>query len=203
MPCIDYVQAAPAPVKEFNTNSMAASKANMLKASIANGGLGLTGQGVVVGVGDNGDIQTHLDFTGRIINRAGDIPRAHATHVAGTVGGAGIINELFEGYAPKATILSQLYNNIITKAPTYVQDNGMVIGSHSYGLVADDCAFNGIYDLNARILDQQAIDLPELQHVFAAGNDGFRTCSPFPSGFRTVMGGFQCAKYYYRWCYRL
>lgn len=194
MPCIDYVQAAPAPVKEFNTNSMAASKANMLKASIANGGLGLTGQGVVVGVGDNGDIQTHLDFTGRIINRAGDIPRAHATHVAGTVGGAGIINELHEGYAPKSTILSQLFNNIITKAPTYVQDNGMVIGSHSYGLVADDCAFNGIYDLNARILDQQAIDLPELQHVFAAGNDGFRTCSPFPSGFRTVMGGFQCAK---------
>lgn len=66
--CIDYVQAAPAPVKEFNTNSMAASKANVLKATVANGGLGLTGQGVVVGVGDNGDIQTHLDFTGRIIN---------------------------------------------------------------------------------------------------------------------------------------
>lgn len=192
--CIDYVQAAPAPDRLLNTNSMAASKANVLKASFSNGGHELTGQGVVVGVGDNGDVQTHIDFTGRLINRAGDIPRAHATHVSGTVGGAGIKDELFGGYAPKATILSQLYSNIITKAPTYVQDYGMVIGNHSYGSVVNDCSYSGLYDLTARILDQQAIDLPELQHIFSSGNDGNFTCGSFPPGFRTVLGGYQCAK---------
>jgi hypothetical protein len=194
LPFIEFVQSAPAADKAINYNSMFASRANVLKAPLAVGGKNLNGQGVVVGEGDNGDIQTHLDLTGRIINRVGEIPLAHATHVAGTIGGAGIIQELYAGYAPKATILSQVNSNIITYAPTYVQDNGMVITNNSYGSVVDDCAYCGLYDLTARILDQQAFDLPELQHVFAAGNDGFRTCAPYPNGFKTVLGGYQSAK---------
>ncbi|MBS1759414.1 MAG: S8 family serine peptidase [Bacteroidetes bacterium] len=194
LPFIDYVQAAPPAPQALNTNSMAASRANTLKASLANGGRALDGEGVVVGVGDNGDMQTHLDFTGRLINRVGAPPAAHATHVAGTVGGAGLIYELYAGYAPKATILGQVFTNIITYAPAYVQDYDMVIGNHSYGSVTGDCYYNGLYDLTARILDQQAIDLPKLQHVFAAGNDGNMTCAPYPAGFKTVLGGFQSAK---------
>ncbi|MGH2552721.1 MAG: S8 family serine peptidase, partial [Chitinophagaceae bacterium] len=194
LPFIAFVETAPAPDKEINYNSMYASRANVLKAPLAFGGKELNGQGVVVGVGDNGDIQTHLDFTGRIINRAGDIPRAHASHVAGTVGGAGIIHELYAGFAPKSTILSQLNSNIITYAPNYVQDHGMVITNNSYGSVVDDCAYNGLYDLTSSILDQQAYDLPELIHVFAAGNDGNRTCSPYAAGFKTVLGGYQSSK---------
>lgn len=194
LPFVEYVQAAPHEDQPLNYNSMFVSRANAIKASLANGGRNLTGQGVVVGIGDNGDPQTHIDFTGRLINRAGDIPRAHATHVAGTVGGAGLIQELYAGYAPKATLLSQLYSNIYTYAPTYVQDHGMVITNNSYGSVEDDCDFAGRYDLTARILDQQAFDLTELQHVFAAGNDGGNTCSPYPAGFRTVLGGYQCSK---------
>jgi hypothetical protein len=194
LPFIEFVQAAPAADKEINYNSMFASRANVLKAPLTSGGKNLNGQGVVVGVGDDGDIQTHIDFAGRIINRTGDIPRAHATHVAGTVGGAGIIHELYAGYAPKVTILSQLNSNIITYASTYVQDQGMVITNNSYGSVVSDCAYNGLYDLTARILDQQAFDLPELQHVFAAGNDGNKTCAPYALGFKTVLGGYQSAK---------
>ena len=194
LPFIEYVQAAPAEDQPVNYNSMFASRANALKASVANGGRNLTGQGVVVGIGDNGDIQTHLDFTNRIINRSGEVPAAHTSHVAGTIGGAGIIQELYAGFAPKSTLLSQFFSNIITYAPAYVQDNGMVITNNSYGSVVNDCAYNGLYDLTARILDQQAFDLPELQHVFAAGNDGGRTCAPNPAGFRTVLGGYQSAK---------
>jgi Subtilase family/Secretion system C-terminal sorting domain len=194
LPCIEFVQAIPAEDKELNYNSMFASRANALKAPIASGGKNLNGQGVVVGVGEDGDMQTHLDFSGRLINRAGEIPRNHASHVGGTIGGAGIIHELYAGYAPKSTLIGQVFSNIITNAPAYVQDNGMVITNNSYGSVVDDCAFNGLYDLTARILDQQAFDLPELQHVFAAGNDGFRNCSPYPVGFKTVLGGYQSAK---------
>ena len=194
LPFIEFVQATPAADQPINYNSMFASRANSLKAPLAFGGKNLNGQGVVVGVGDNGDIQTHLDFTGRIINRTGDIPRAHASHVGGTIGGAGIIHELYAGYAPKSTLLGQVLSNIITYAPTYVQDNGMVITNNSYGSVVSDCAYDGLYDLTARILDQQAYDLPELQHVFAAGNDGNKACAPYPAGFRTVLGGYQSAK---------
>ena len=194
LPFIEFVQAAPAADQPINYNSMYASRANALKAPLASGGKNLTGQGVVVGVGEDGDMQTHLDISGHLINRAGEVPRNHATHVGGTVAGAGIIQEVYAGYAPKSTMIGQVFSNIITNAPAYVQDQGMVITNNSYGSVVDDCAYNGLYDLTARMLDQQAFDLPELQHVFAAGNDGFRTCTPFPNGFKTVLGGYQAAK---------
>lgn len=194
LPIVEYVQAVPHADQPLNYNSMFASRANVIKASLANGGRNLAGQGVVVGIGDDGDPQTHLDFTGRLINRVGERPRAHASHVTGTIGGAGIIQELYAGYAPKSTLLNQVFSNIFTYAPAYVQDNEMVITNNSYGSVVDDCDYNGRYDLTARILDQQAFDLPELQHVFAAGNDGNKNCGPYPAGFRTVLGGFQAAK---------
>lgn len=192
--CVEFVQVAPAPDRSLNSNSIYASAANVLRAPVAVGGKNLNGQGVVIGVGEDGDVQTHIDFTNRLINRAGDMPRAHATHVMGTVGGAGIIQELYTGYAPKATLIGQLFSGAVTNADAYVQDYGMVITNNSYGSVVDDCAFNGLYDLSARILDQQAYDLPELQHVFASGNDGLSTCAPYPAGFKTVLGGYQAAK---------
>jgi subtilisin family serine protease len=70
----------------------------------------------------------------------------------------------------------------------------MVITNNSYGTVVEDCNYNGLYDLSSRIVDQQAFDLPELQHVFAAGNDGEMLCNPYPPGFKTVLGGYQSAK---------
>lgn len=193
-PWVEYVQAAPAADKELNYNSMFSTRANVLKAPLSAGGRNLNGQGVVVGVGDNGDIQSHMDFNGRVINRAAEVYRNHANHVAGTVGGAGNLQELYAGYAPGATLLSQYFSGIFVNAPAYVQDYGMVITNNSFGTVVTDCNYNGLYDLTSRILDQQAIDLPELQQVFAAGNDGGITCSPYPAGFKTVLGGYQSAK---------
>ena len=194
LPFVEYVQTVPTADQELNYNSMFASRANMLKAPLAYGGKNLNGQGVVIGIGDNGDVQSHLDFTGRLINRAGEVMRAHATHVAGTVAGAGIIQERYAGYAPKATIINQYFSGIFANAPAYVQDHGMVITNNSFGTVVTDCFYNGLYDLSSRILDQQAFDLPELQQVFAAGNDGGLTCAPYPAGFKTVLGGYQSAK---------
>ncbi len=194
LPIIEYVQAVPNEDQSLNTNSMAASRANIVRTPLGYGGYNLNGQGVVVGMGDDGDVQSHLDIAGHLVNRAGNSIKAHATHVAGTVAGAGLIKELYTGYAPKATLVSQVFSGIFNNAPAYVQDYGMVITNNSFGTVTNDCFYNGLYDLTSRILDQQAIDLPELQQVFAAGNDGSRTCSPNPAGFRTVLGGYQSAK---------
>ena len=35
---------------------------------------------------------------------------------------------------------------------------------------------------------------PKLLHVFAAGNDGFNNCSPFPIPFGTIKSGFRTGK---------
>ena len=90
--------------------------------------------------------------------------------------------------------MSQHFSGIVANAGTYVQDYGMVITNNSYGSVTNDCNYNGLYDLSSRILDEQAFEFPELQQVFAAGNDGTRLCSPYPPGFKTVLGGYQSAK---------
>jgi hypothetical protein len=70
----------------------------------------------------------------------------------------------------------------------------MVITNNSYGLVTDDCSTFGVYDLYSRVLDQQAFQMPNLQHVFASGNSGDFTCSPWPAGFSTVLGSYQTSK---------
>jgi hypothetical protein len=192
-PFIEYVQAAPPEDQPLNMNSRNSSKANILNASVTDGGRGLRGEGVVVGVGDNADVETHMDFKGRLINRAAATAAGHGHHVTGTVGGAGNINELYTGYAPKATIVSQAFSGILLNTPAYVQDYGMVITNNSYGNI-NECSYHGTYDLYSRLLDQQAFDIPQLQHIFAAGNNGGNTCLPYPMGFKTVFGGYQSAK---------
>lgn len=195
LPFVEYVQPAPHQDQALNTNSMALSKANVLRGPLLAGGRNLKGEGVVVGVGDGGDVQSHIDVSGsRLINRSFLPFDGHATHVTGTIAGAGLVQESYTGYAPKATIVSQSFSNIIAYSPTYVQDYGMVVANNSYGSIVQDCNYSGVYDLTSRILDQMAFDLPELQHVFAAGNDGVFTCGAYPLGFKTVLGGYQSAK---------
>jgi hypothetical protein len=193
LPLVEFMQAAPAGDQTLNFNSRAASGATTLNASTASGGRGLNGEGVVIGVGDNADIQNHVDFSGRLISRVAANMAAHGNHVSGTVGGAGIINELFRGFAPKATLIKQYFSGILSNAATYVQDYGMVITNNSYGDVIE-CDYYGNYDLISRIMDQMAYELPSLSNVFAAGNSGGSTCLPYAPGFRTVFGGYQSAK---------
>ena len=188
---VQYIQAIPP--ADQPVNSKANSKANILNSSLP-GGPNLLGQGVVVGVGDNADPLQHIDFSGRLINRTSNVGGSHGLHVMGIVGGAGIVNERYSGYAPKSTIVVQNNSNIITMAPIYVKDFGMVITNNSYGGDVNNCHTFGSYDLYSSILDQQAFEMPYLQHVFAAGNSGYIACSPFPVGFSSILSGYQTAK---------
>jgi hypothetical protein len=170
LPFIDYVQAAPPEDQPLNYNDRTASRANVLNASIADGGRGLNGEGIVVGIGDNADIRSHIDFSGRVINRAAVPAAAHGIHVSGTLGGAGIINELYRGYAPRVTIVSQAFAGILANAGTYIKDYGMVITNNSYGDIIE-CDYNGSYDLTSRILDQMAFIYPNLENVYLIQRD--------------------------------
>ncbi|HEU4470254.1 MAG TPA: S8 family serine peptidase [Flavisolibacter sp.] len=193
-PFVEYVQLAPKGDQLLNFNSRSASRANLLNASVADGGKGLNGEGVAIGIGDDADLQVHIDFAGRLINRAAaPLNAGHGHHVAGTLAGSGNGQDIFKGYAPKATIISQSFNGIIMNAPAYVNDHGMVITNNSYGDNIE-CTYHGTYDLYSRLLDQMAFDYPHLQNVFAAGNSGPSTCAPFLPTYHTVLGGYQSAK---------
>jgi len=195
LPFIEYVQPAPHEDQPLNNVDRADARANLLNAPVALGGRNLRGDGIVIGVGDDANPSVHVDFTNRIINRTYAPPSGqHGQHVAGTAAGAGILNELYKGYAPKATIVTQYFSGIWLNAASYIQDYGMVITNNSYGAVTGDCSYAGLYDLYSAILDQMAFDFPYLQNVFAAGNDGTDACPPYPAGFKTVLGSYQSAK---------
>ena len=193
LPFVQYVQAIPQEDSPINNKSTANSRANVLSSALSTG-RNLHGEGIVVGVGDNANPLQHIDFNGRMINRTAVTDGSHGIHVMGTVGGAGIVNERYTGYAPKANIIAQNYSSIFAFAPAYVKDYGMVITNNSYGGDANSCDNYGTYDMVSNILDQQAFQLPYLQHVFAAGNSGASTCSPFPAGFGNILSGYQSAK---------
>ncbi|TMI84959.1 MAG: T9SS type A sorting domain-containing protein [Bacteroidetes bacterium] len=195
LPFVEYVQPAPHEDQPLNNVDRSNGRANVLNAPTSFGGRNLKGEGVVIGIGDNADPQFHVDFTNRLIGRTYASPSAeHGKHVAGIAAGAGIMNELYKGYAPKATIITQYFAGIWLNAASYVQDYGMVLTNNSYGAIAGDCSYNGLYDLYSAVLDQQAFDFPYLQHVFASGNSGLDNCPPYPTGFKTVLGSYQVAK---------
>ncbi|RYZ47799.1 MAG: peptidase S8/S53 subtilisin kexin sedolisin, partial [Sphingobacteriales bacterium] len=193
LPFVEYVQPAPGEDVELNNKSQALTRANVLQSSLP-GGRNLHGEGVVIGIGDNGTPLLHVDFTGRLINRAAMISGAHGMHVAGIVGGGGIIQEKFAGYASKSTLLPQSFSNVLANAAVYVQDHRMVITNNSYGNIVDDCRSFGVYDLYSRVMDEMSLALPHLQNVFASGNSGNTPCAPYAAGFHTVLGGYQSSK---------
>ncbi|HSK14132.1 MAG TPA: S8 family serine peptidase, partial [Phnomibacter sp.] len=180
--------------KTLNNIGRASSGATLLSAPVTQGGRGLSGLGVTVGVGDDSDPTLHPDVTDRVINHTPGITNNHGAHITGTVAGAGILNNRVGGFAPQATVVSQYFSGIWKNAGIYTNAYNMVVTNNSYGSIVGDCLYAGVYDLNSRLLDLTSIEYPQLLHVFAAGNDGDNTCAPFPRAYHTVLGGYQSAK---------
>ncbi|HYF31683.1 MAG TPA: S8 family serine peptidase [Chitinophagaceae bacterium] len=189
-PFVGLVEPAEPEIEMYNHKSRQLSRSNILNTSVADGGLGLNGEGVVVGIGDNSAIITQADFSGRLVERT--VPNAsHGIHVAGTAAGAGIINELYRGFAPKASIINALQVDIVD--PLYVQDYNMVVTNNSYGS-GFNCDINGAYIFSSSLVDDLALAYPSLLNVYGAGNYAQNTCAPYPAGFGTVTGLWQSAK---------
>jgi len=159
------------------------------------GGRNLTGSGVTVGVGDNAD-PLHLDNNTNLINRNPSFSGAfaHGKHVTATVGGDGIIEERYKGVAPGSPLIVDYYDYILSKSATYFTDYNMTVTNNSYynGLIG--CPGNSVYNELSEYVDQQIFTNQYLQHIFAAGNDGGRTCTPYPLSFATIKSGYQTAK---------
>lgn len=191
LPYVSFIAAQPIRPRALNYNNRAAQGADAL-GSLS--GRHLFGDGVAVGVGDDANPSSHVDFTGRLIVRTPAPFNFHGTHTSGTIGGGGIYNPLYQGMAPHSTIVSQYFSDILANAPVYVSDYDMVLTNNSYTDYPGGCAYEGVYDALAYATDAQLYQNPYLLHMFASGNDGSLTCSPYPFQFGTVKSGFQCAK---------
>ncbi len=192
LPFVSYVSLQSLQDTELNYKSVGK---HAVAGLIAPSGKNLSGKGIAVGVGDNAEITTTtLDFTGRVINRVPAPLSFHGIHVSGTVAGGGLLDPKHNGMAPRATIVSQYFSDIITSAPTYVADHNMVVTNNSYTNADAGCPGNGAYDVVSNYIDNQMGEYEKLLHVFAAGNDGNQTCSPYPFKYATIKSGYQVAK---------
>lgn len=192
LPYVSYIAEQSMKARPLNFINRSAHGVSALAAS---SGRNLQGDGITVGVGDNSSPYTHLDFTGRLIDRFSSTVNSHGTHTSGTVGGGGILHPHNQGMAPHSTIVSQYFYDILTNAPTYYTDYGMQLTSNSYTNAPSGCQDNGEYDGLSYYTDNQIYYNPALLHIFASGNDGYLTCSPYTTWqYATVKSGFQSAK---------
>ena len=186
LPFIKYIAAAPAAAAPLNFESRNLSRANTLQAT-GPGGYNLSGKGIVIGVTEvGGPPQQHVDIMDRMVPGDPNAKDYHSTHVNGIIGGAGLIDERYKGYAPGATLYCGM-GGIGSLAPLYFQRYGMVLTNNS--LAAGPSCNQGPTSLAQTVYDMQAYSWPLLQNVYAAGNSGGLNCNNgYPAGFNTALG---------------
>lgn len=191
-PLITYIQPVFQPT---NLNSLAVGYTNAAIAHqpVAMGGYGLLGDGITIGIGDDANPH-HIDYNDRLTSFSPTAGNDHGNHTTGTVGGNGIKDQRYRGFAPHASLIADFYSQIIANASIYYDNFNMLTTNNSYAMIVGDCNYAGTYDIYSNYLDQQAIDLPHLLNCFAAGNDGALSCSPFPTSYGTVVGAYSTAK---------
>jgi len=156
----------------------------------------LDGSGVTVLVYDGGTgRETHLDFQSRLLALDSSGLNAHATHVAGTIGGAGVANPLYRGVAPGVTMLSYGLEGAGSDGPLYTNPGdlendfadailagGAVLSNTSLGSNVEangfDCEWQGDYGVTGALIDgivRGSFGEP-FRAVWAAGNErpGYR-----------------------------
>lgn len=150
----------------------------------------LDGQGVVVGIWDEGTVRgTHQELAGgRVVNRDGGAIRSHSTHVGGTIGATGKV-DMAKGMAPAVRIDSfdwdydyaeMVQNGMASPAET----NMIPLSNHSYGYQAGwhngrwygtwgdpEAAGFGLYDYFSVETDAICYEAPYLLPFKSAGND--------------------------------
>lgn len=190
---VRYISPArePAPLDKQSIPAVKGSKAI---APAQYGGYGLNGDSVTIGVGDNTTGQFHADVADRITNFNPAPQTNHGIHINCITGGAAILDPLAQSMTPKVSLLNFFFSDVLAQTGDMLAEHNMTITNNSYTVVENDCAYFGTYDLYSRLLDSLELQYPTVQHVFAAGNDGELTCTPYAPGFGTMGGGYQPSK---------
>lgn len=151
---------------------------------------GLTGEKVVVGVGDSGG-WGHPDGRKRSTNYTNNTNAFHSNQVSGIIAGNGNLYEKFTGHAPAATIINRGYDEIISNLSTDCPA-GMVLTNNSYGDTDPDCPDTGVYNATSQDIDEDFMTYPQLLHVASSGNSGGNSICG--NAYNSVVQGIQSAK---------
>jgi hypothetical protein len=189
---VEWIEAGPEPFlplnditrSTLNVDAVQNTVINLAAGTIAYNGL--SGNGITVGVDDNGIDATHNDLS-VVLDIASDRP--HGTHVAGIIGASGgqsdQINTAgapnggtpfqWRGMAPRANLVDS--HDLISTGNLLdaIQNQSLDITNHSHTVGVD-----GVYNSRNQTLDQEihgravsnGIKLPRRPHVCASANNG-------------------------------
>ncbi|MFK7108320.1 S8 family serine peptidase [Flavobacterium oreochromis] len=185
---IQNVELAPAPAVLENNPGRTSHKVNLLSSNINGLGYGLTGKGVKIGIWD-GNVEPHKDATNRLFTREFESPSTHGSHVFGTMAGAGIIDPLAKGMAPKATVYAWNFNVQSNGLKVYEErllsadNDGIELTQNSYGSPLDKGYSTTRYDASDRGDDDVMVRKNYLLTMYSNGNS--QSANPAGSGFYT------------------
>ncbi|MFE3866451.1 S8 family serine peptidase [Flavobacterium sp. LS2P90] len=183
---VQNIELIDAPVVSDNLPGVTSHKVNLLTSNISGLGYGLTGKGVKIGIWD-GNIEKHIDHTGRVINREYETPDSHGSHVSGTIGGAGILDPRAKGMAPEVQIYGWNFNTQSNGLPVFMErdlaalNDGVELTSNSYGVNLIS-GYNTVrYAVGDRGDDDVTVKYPFLLNVYSNGN----AQTAYAGGFNT------------------
>ncbi len=167
---------------------------NLHRVNLINGdksGINLDGEGVKALVRDDGPVGPHIDFNSRLDNRTFGSDGTHGDGVGGIIGGAGNVDPLMEGMAPRCSVYVVNYqDDFLDNTLELHQKEGVVVTNSSY---SNGC--NAGYTYITQIVDKQGYENPSLLHCFSAGNSNNANCN-YGAGnqWGNITGGHKIAK---------
>ncbi|HID63743.1 MAG TPA: peptidase S8, partial [Anaerolineae bacterium] len=178
---VQWVAEVPPPKVPLNDGSRARTNVDNVQAAPYN----LSGSGVDLGIWDEGKVDAHVDFCGRLTVVDSVSTSYHATHVAGTMAGDGANSAAqggspyqWKGMAPGADIISYDWYDNISEHNGAINTYGIELSQNSWSLWIDENLFNncslyGDYDFYAPDYDQIVTGLygKRIVVAFAAGNE--------------------------------
>jgi len=189
LPAFYYFEQIEAPSEPENLPGATDHRSNNI-ATAYSSGLQYDGTGVTVMLQDNSRLDDHIDYKGRFTDMNSQQSGDHGEHCGGTIAGAGNIDPVSRGMAYGADVLVYDWdNNNYNDVPTIYTNNNVRVTSKSYS--------NGVnagYTTLARQLDQQTRQMPELIHVFSAGNSNGQGNTSAGSQWFNVTGGHKAGK---------
>ena len=183
---VKYIEPVhPDPVKE-GLRGRSVQRVNMISKGP---GDGFDGEGVVVGLADDGGV-SHVDFKGRLSDFTANEGGTHGDMTGGLAVGAGNINPLGMGMATGAYLNLYDFNGSFNNPPvTSAVDNfnnlGQIISSTSYSESS-----GAQYTERSNFVDNQLYNNNQLLHFFSAGNSSSSNSSPVYGGIVASNGGY-------------
>lgn len=190
-PGVQWVEPVDPPNEVENLLGRTLHRVNTLNDGPRN----LKGDGINVGIWDEGAIGTHIDFlpAGRLTQVEASAVSTHSTHCSGTITSRGLIDPLARGMAPNANLFSYNFNgNIQNEMAADIPARNLIVSSHSYGST-QTCGLNGAgvtYSATSRNTDLNLNNFPFHLHVHSAGNSQ-PACS---GGWSTITASGKSAK---------